>query len=64
MMLLETYMKKNKWELEKASNGLLAMEAFQRRKEGFDVIFMGMIPNQTHFLNRILILDLQMSPCP
>ncbi|KAG9238677.1 hypothetical protein BJ875DRAFT_480176 [Amylocarpus encephaloides] len=33
MMLLETYMKKNKWELETASNGLLAMEAFQRRIE-------------------------------
>ncbi|CAG8982831.1 hypothetical protein HYALB_00006641 [Hymenoscyphus albidus] len=40
MMLLETYIKKNKWELEKASNGLLAVEAFERRKEGFDVIFM------------------------
>jgi hypothetical protein len=42
MMLLETYMKKNNWELEKAANGLLAMQAFQNRPEGFDVIFMGM----------------------
>lgn len=41
-MLLETYMKKNNWELEKAANGLLAMQAFQNRLEGFDVIFMGM----------------------
>lgn len=41
MMLLETYMTKNKWELEKASNGLLAMQAFQNRPEGFGVIFMG-----------------------
>jgi hypothetical protein len=42
MMLLATYMKKNKWDFEKAENGLLALQAFQRRPEGFDVIFMGM----------------------
>jgi hypothetical protein len=42
MMLLATYMKKNKWEFEKATNGLLALQAFQKRPEGFDVIFMGM----------------------
>jgi len=42
MMLLETYMTKNKWEVEKATNGLLAMQAFQNRPEGFGVIFMGM----------------------
>jgi len=41
MMLLATYMKKNKWEFEKASNGLIAMEAFRKRPGGFDVIFMG-----------------------
>merc|ERR1711964_483258 len=40
MMLLATYMKKNKWEFEKASNGLIAMEAFRKRPGGFDVIFM------------------------
>lgn len=40
MMLLATYMKKNKWEFEKATNGLLALQAFQKRPEGFDVIFM------------------------
>ncbi|KAF4631651.1 hypothetical protein G7Y89_g6476 [Cudoniella acicularis] len=40
MMLLETYMKKNKWELEKAVNGLIAVEAFQRDPLGFDVVFM------------------------
>ncbi|KAK0114689.1 hypothetical protein ONS95_014174 [Cadophora gregata] len=40
MMLLATYMKKNKWEFEKASNGLLALEAFRERPGGFDVIFM------------------------
>lgn len=40
MMLLATYMKKNKWDFEKAENGLLALQAFQRRPEGFDVIFM------------------------
>ena len=42
MMLLETYMTKDKWEVEKATNGLLAMQAFQNRPEGFGVIFMGM----------------------
>jgi hypothetical protein len=42
MMLLATYMKKNKWDFEKAENGLIALQAFQRRPEGFDVIFMGM----------------------
>merc|ERR1712230_289366 len=31
MMLLATYMKKNKWEFEKASNGLIAMEAFRKK---------------------------------
>ncbi len=41
MMLLATYMKKNKWEFEKATNGLLALEAYRERPEGFDVIFMG-----------------------
>jgi DNA-binding response OmpR family regulator len=44
MMLLATYMKKNKWEFEKATNGLLALQAFQKSPEGFDVIFMGMLP--------------------
>jgi hypothetical protein len=43
MMLLETYMKKKNYQLEKAENGLLAMQAFQKRAEGFDVIFMGMV---------------------
>jgi hypothetical protein len=41
MMLLATYMKKNKWDFEKGENGLLALEAFQNRPGGFDVIFMG-----------------------
>ncbi|KAH7369618.1 hypothetical protein BKA65DRAFT_2440 [Rhexocercosporidium sp. MPI-PUGE-AT-0058] len=40
MMLLATYMKKNKWEFEKASNGLIALETFRERPGGFDVIFM------------------------
>ena len=40
-MLLATYMKKNKWEFEQASNGLLALQAFRESPEGFDVIFMG-----------------------
>ncbi|KAL2063968.1 hypothetical protein VTL71DRAFT_4462 [Oculimacula yallundae] len=40
MMLLATYMKKNGWEFEKASNGLIALEAFRERPGGFDVIFM------------------------
>lgn len=41
MMLLATYMKKNGWEFEKAENGLVALQAFKGRPEGFDVIFMG-----------------------
>ena len=41
MMLLETYMTKNKWKVEKATNGLIAMQAFRDRPEGFGVIFMG-----------------------
>ncbi|KAE8447124.1 hypothetical protein EG329_011108 [Mollisiaceae sp. DMI_Dod_QoI] len=40
MMLLAAYMKKNKWEYETAVNGLLALQAFQNRPQGFDVIFM------------------------
>jgi hypothetical protein len=44
MMLLATYMKKNNWEFEKATNGLLALKAFQNRPEGFDVILMGSFP--------------------
>jgi hypothetical protein len=41
MMLLATYMKKNKWDYETATNGLIALQAFQDRPQGFDVIFMG-----------------------
>jgi hypothetical protein len=41
MMLLATYMKKNDWEFEKATNGLIALQAFQNSAKGFDVIFMG-----------------------
>lgn len=52
MMLLATYMKKNKWEFEKASNGLLALQAFRESPSGFDVIFMG----------KILVLKIY-SPC-
>jgi hypothetical protein len=44
MMLLATYMKKNDWEFEKATNGLIALQAFQSSPEGFDVIFMGTYP--------------------
>jgi len=40
MMLLATYMKKNGWDYDKAENGLIAFQAFQKRPEGFDVIFM------------------------
>jgi hypothetical protein len=43
MMLLATYMKKNGWEFEKATNGLIAMQAFRNNPQGFDVIFMGKI---------------------
>ena len=53
MMLLATYMKKNKWDFEKAENGLLALQAFQRRPEGFDVIFMGMPPSPPPNLTNI-----------
>jgi hypothetical protein len=48
MMLLATYMKKNKWDFEKAENGLIALQAFQRRPEGFDVIFMGISRPSKH----------------
>jgi hypothetical protein len=41
MMLLATYMKKNKWDYETAENGLVALQAFQNRPQGFDIIFMG-----------------------
>ncbi|KAL3420968.1 hsp90-like protein [Phlyctema vagabunda] len=40
MMLLSTYMRKNKWKFEKANNGLEALKAFEQRPEGFDVVFM------------------------
>lgn len=48
MMLLSTYMKKNNWEFEMATNGLIALQAFQSRAEGFDVIFMGMSYPSNH----------------
>lgn len=41
MMLLATYMKKKKWDYETAANGLIALQAFQKRPQGFDIIFMG-----------------------
>ncbi|KFZ07753.1 hypothetical protein V502_09779 [Pseudogymnoascus sp. VKM F-4520 (FW-2644)] len=40
MMLLATYMKRNGWDYEEATNGLIALQAFQNRPQGFDVIFM------------------------
>lgn len=40
MMLLATYMKKNKWDYETANNGLVALQAFQKRPQGFDIILM------------------------
>jgi len=40
MMLLATYMKKKNWDYETAANGLLALQAFQNRPQGFDIIFM------------------------
>ncbi|OBT74510.1 hypothetical protein VF21_06909 [Pseudogymnoascus sp. 05NY08] len=43
MMLLATYMKRNGWDYEEATNGLIALQAFQNRPQGFDVIFMGML---------------------
>jgi hypothetical protein len=58
MMLLATYMKKNKWDFEKAENGLLALQAFQKRPEGFDVIFMG-----RHSLLRSVNFSLHPSRC-
>jgi hypothetical protein len=41
MMLLSTYMRKNDWDFEMAENGLLALQMFENRPQGFDVIFMG-----------------------
>lgn len=41
MMLLATYMKRKGWDYEEATNGLIALEAFENRPHGFDVIFMG-----------------------
>lgn len=41
MMLLSTYMRKNNWDFEKGENGLVALQAFENRPQGFDVIFMG-----------------------
>jgi len=40
MMLLSTYMRKNGWDFEKGENGLLALQIFENRPQGFDVIFM------------------------
>lgn len=45
MMLLAVYMKKNGWDYEQATDGLAALQAFQRRPQGFNVIFMGMLPH-------------------
>jgi CheY-like chemotaxis protein len=40
MMLLSTYMRKNNWDFESGENGLLALQSFENRPQGFDVIFM------------------------
>jgi hypothetical protein len=54
MMLLSTYMKKNNWDFETGVNGLLALQTFENRPQGFDIIFMGeslsSIPPQFLFL--------------
>lgn len=60
MMLLATYMKKNVWEFEKAENGLLALQAFQNRPEGFDVIFMDVsMPVMTGYESTRLIRSIE-----
>jgi len=41
MMLLSTYIRKNDWDFEKGENGLLALQIFENRPQGFDIIFMG-----------------------
>lgn len=56
MMLLATYMTKNGWEYEKAENGLIALQAFQSRPDGFDVIFMGMFSPSVCLFTTLLIL--------
>jgi CheY-like chemotaxis protein len=60
MMLLATYMKKNGWEYEKATNGLIAMQAFQNRPEGFDVIFMGKLSHFSPASSPLIATDVSM----
>jgi CheY-like chemotaxis protein len=56
MMLLSTYMRKNNWPFESDENGLLALQTFESRPQGFDVIFMGNSPPQKKNITSTYIL--------
>lgn len=61
MMLLATYMRRNNWDFDTGENGLLALEAFIARREGFDVIFMGTLhPNDYISFHWLTNLDVSM----
>lgn len=44
LMLLATFLKKKGYPFEKATNGLEALQAVEKRPEAFDIILMGMFP--------------------
>lgn len=44
LMLLATFLKKKGYPFEKATNGLEAFQAVEKRPEGFDIILMGLNP--------------------
>lgn len=67
LMLLATFLKKKGYPFEKATNGLEAFQAVERRSEAFDIILMGMFlfpfPSSS-YLQRLTVAkkktDLQM----
>lgn len=50
LMLLATFLKKKGYPFEKATNGLEAFKAVERKSEAFDIILMGMFPFYYYYL--------------
>ena len=50
LRLLETYMRKRKQKfIDSAQNGLLAVQAAERNADGYDIIFMGTLPQPSTY---------------
>lgn len=58
LMLLATFLKKKGYPFEKATNGLEAFQAVERRSEAFDIILMGMFFIFFHFISPFFFIFL------